>query len=57
MTVGLRRLDNVGVVVEDLDRAVAFFLELGLTLEARMVVAWQERCGSGPWRMYVRLAE
>ncbi len=27
------------------------------SLEARMVIAWQERCGSGPWRMYVRLGE
>ncbi len=31
----LQRLDNVGIVVEDLDRAIAFFEELGLTLEGR----------------------
>ena len=31
----LPRLDNVGIVVEDLDAAIAFFLELGLTLEGR----------------------
>lgn len=31
-------MDNVGIVVEDLDTAVAFFVELGLTLEGRMPV-------------------
>ncbi|MFN8587337.1 MAG: VOC family protein [Candidatus Eisenbacteria bacterium] len=34
----LQRLDNVGIVVEDLDRAIAFFEELGLTLEGRAPV-------------------
>ena len=29
------RMDNVGIVVESLDDAVAFFTELGLTLEGR----------------------
>jgi catechol 2,3-dioxygenase-like lactoylglutathione lyase family enzyme len=29
-------MDNVGIVVEDLDAAVKFFTELGLTLEGRM---------------------
>jgi len=28
-------MDNVGIVVEDLDAAIAFFTELGLTLEGR----------------------
>lgn len=32
------RMDNVSIVVEDLDAAVAFFAELGLTLEGRMPV-------------------
>ena len=32
------RMDNVGIVVEDLDAAVAFFVELGLELEGRMPV-------------------
>jgi catechol 2,3-dioxygenase-like lactoylglutathione lyase family enzyme len=32
------RMDNVSIVVEDLDAAVAFFTELGLTLEGRMPV-------------------
>lgn len=31
-------MDNMGVVFEDLDAAVAFFLELGLELEGRMMV-------------------
>ena len=31
----LRRMDNVAVVVEDLDAAVAFFTELGMELEGR----------------------
>ncbi|NIA52943.1 VOC family protein [Massilia sp. TW-1] len=29
------RLDNVGIVVQDLDAAIAFFKELGLALEGR----------------------
>lgn len=32
------RMDNVGIVVEDLDAAVAFFSELGLVLEGRMPI-------------------
>jgi catechol 2,3-dioxygenase-like lactoylglutathione lyase family enzyme len=31
----VKRLDNIGIVVEDLDAAVAFFTELGLELEGR----------------------
>ena len=31
----VKRLDNVGIVVEDLDAAIAFFKELGLELEGR----------------------
>jgi catechol 2,3-dioxygenase-like lactoylglutathione lyase family enzyme len=31
----VERLDNIGIVVEDLDTAVAFFTELGLELEGR----------------------
>lgn len=34
----LLRMDNIGIVVESLDVAVAFFTELGLTLEGRMTV-------------------
>lgn len=32
------RMDNVGIVVESLDTTVAFFTELGLTLEGRMII-------------------
>ncbi len=38
----VQRLDNVGIVVEDLDGAIAFFTELGLELEGRMEI-------EGPW--------
>ncbi|MFE3180985.1 VOC family protein [Streptomyces violascens] len=31
----LQRMDNVGIVVEDLDVAVAFFAELGMEVEGR----------------------
>ncbi len=34
----VKRMDNVGIVVEDLDAAIGFFTELGLTLEGRMPV-------------------
>ena len=34
----VKRLDNVGIVVEDLDAAIAFFTELGLTLEGRAAI-------------------
>jgi catechol 2,3-dioxygenase-like lactoylglutathione lyase family enzyme len=35
---GLKRMDNVGIVVESLDVAIAFFVELGLRLEGRATV-------------------
>ena len=34
----LIRMDNVGIVVESLDETVAFFTELGLTLEGRATI-------------------
>jgi catechol 2,3-dioxygenase-like lactoylglutathione lyase family enzyme len=34
----VKRIDNVGIVVEDLDAAIEFFTELGLTLEGRMPI-------------------
>ena len=34
----LIRMDNVGIVVESLDEAIAFFNELGLTLEGRATI-------------------
>lgn len=38
------RMDNVGLVVEDLDAAIEFFTELGLALEGRATVegAWAD---------------
>jgi catechol 2,3-dioxygenase-like lactoylglutathione lyase family enzyme len=34
----LQRMDNVGIVVESLDAAIAFFVELGLTFEGRSII-------------------
>ncbi len=34
----LLEINNVGIVVENLDKAIAFFTEIGLTLEGRMIV-------------------
>ena len=34
----LLRMDNVGIVVESLDEAIAFFTELGLQLEGRATI-------------------
>ncbi|MEV6556409.1 VOC family protein [Nocardia sp. NPDC051756] len=37
----IRRMDHVGIVVEDLTAAVAFFVELGLELEGEATVGGQ----------------
>lgn len=34
----VKRMDNVGIVVESLDDAIAFFIELGLRLEGRAMI-------------------
>lgn len=34
----VKRMDNVGIVVENLDNAIEFFKALGLTLEGRMPI-------------------
>lgn len=34
----LSRMDNVGIVVESLDTAIAFFVELGMKLEGRATI-------------------
>ncbi len=34
----VKRMDNVGIVVENLEAAIDFFTELGLTLEGRMPI-------------------
>ncbi|WP_424643088.1 VOC family protein [Embleya sp. AB8] len=41
----IQRMDNVLVVVEDLDAAIAFFVELGMELEGRAPIEgrWVER--------------
>ena len=38
----IQRMDNVGIVVDDLKAAIAFFVELGLELEGETTV-------EGPW--------
>ncbi|MEW1636043.1 VOC family protein [Streptomyces sp. NPDC093801] len=42
----VRRMDNVGIVVEDMDAAIAFFVELGLELEgtAQVEGPFADRC-------------
>lgn len=37
-TNSLLRMDNMGIVVEDLDKTIAFFEELGLTLQGRAII-------------------
>ncbi|AYV56856.1 VOC family protein [Leptospira kmetyi] len=41
----LKRMDNVGIVVEDLEATIALFVELGLELEGQMRVegSWADR--------------
>lgn len=41
-TTNLKRMDNMGIVVESLDEIVAFFAELGMKLEGRAMI-------EGPW--------
>jgi len=51
-------MDNVGVVVESLDDAIAFFTELGLTLEGRGMVEgeWAGRItGLGDQRVEIAM--
>ena len=38
----IQRMDNVLIVVEDLDAAIAFFVDLGMEVEGRMPI-------EGPW--------
>ncbi|CUS06395.1 Glyoxalase-like domain protein [Candidatus Promineifilum breve] len=54
----LKRLDNVGIVVESLDAAVAFFVALGLRLEGRAMVEgeWAGRVtGLGTQRVEIAM--
>ena len=54
---GLKRMDNVGIVVESLDTAIAFFTELGMTLEGRATIEgeWAGRV-TGLGRQHVEIA-
>ncbi len=55
--VSLRRMDNVGIVVESLEAAISFFAELGLELEGRATIEgdWAERV-TGLTHMRVEIA-
>jgi len=54
----LKRMDNVGIVVEDLGRAIEFFRELGLELEGQGMVEgeWAGRVtGLGDQRVEIAM--
>jgi catechol 2,3-dioxygenase-like lactoylglutathione lyase family enzyme len=53
----LTRMDNVGIVVESLDTAIAFFVELGMTLEGRATIGgeWAGRV-TGLGNQHVEIA-
>src|SRR5689334_11671697 len=54
----VKRMDNVGIVVESLDDAVAFFVELGLRLEGRAAIEgeWAGRVtGLGSQRVEIAM--
>ena len=54
----LKRMDNVGIVVESLDTAISFFTELGLNLEGQATVEgeWAGRVtGLGSQRVEIAM--
>lgn len=54
----IKRMDNVGIVVEDLDAAIEFFRELGLDLEGRAMIEgeWAGRItGLGDQRVEIAM--
>lgn len=54
----VKRLDNIGIVVEDIDAAIAFFTELGLELEGRAPIEgeWAGRVtGLGDQRVEIAM--
>ena len=54
----VKRMDNVGIVVESLDAAIAFFVELGLELEGRATIEgeWAGRVtGLGDQRVEIAM--
>jgi catechol 2,3-dioxygenase-like lactoylglutathione lyase family enzyme len=57
-TVTLKRMDNVGIVVESLDAVIPFFVELGLRLEGRATIEgeWAGRVtGLGTQRVEIAM--
>jgi catechol 2,3-dioxygenase-like lactoylglutathione lyase family enzyme len=53
----IKRMDNVGIVVENLDAAIAFFSELGLELEGRAPIEGEWADGvTGLQNMRVEIA-
>ena len=54
----LKRMDNVGIVVESLDAAIPFFVELGMRLEGRATIEgeWAGRVtGLGTQRVEIAM--
>ena len=54
----VKRMDNVGIVVESLDTAISFFVELGLRLEGRAMIEgeWAGRVtGLGDQRVEIAM--
>jgi catechol 2,3-dioxygenase-like lactoylglutathione lyase family enzyme len=54
----VKRMDNVGIVIEDIDAAIEFFTELGLKLEGRGMVEgeWAGRVtGLGSQRVEIAM--
>ncbi len=54
----IKRMDNVGIVVESLDAAISFFAELGLELEGRAIAEgeWAGRVtGLGEQRVEIAM--
>ena len=54
----IKRMDNIGIVVESLDTAISFFTELGLKLEGRATVEgeWAGRVtGLGTQRVEIAM--
>ena len=54
----IRRMDNVGIVVDSLDDAIPFFLALGMTLEGRAMIEgeWAGRItGLGDQRVEIAM--
>jgi catechol 2,3-dioxygenase-like lactoylglutathione lyase family enzyme len=42
VTMTIQRMDNVGIIVDDLEAVIAFFVELGMEVEGKTVI-------EGPW--------